>query len=73
MARMSYFPGFTVVTLDDNLAREAAHVAAAHCLRGSDAVYVAVARRYAAALVTLDSEQAGRAGAVIPVRLPAPD
>jgi len=53
---VSRFPGLTVVPLDDDLAREAAKVAAAHCLRGSDAVYVAVARRFAAALVTLDSE-----------------
>jgi len=36
-------------------------------------LYVAVACRFAAALVTLDAEQAQRAGAVIPVRLPAPD
>jgi len=35
--------------------------------------YAAVARRFAAVLVTLDSEQAQRAEAVIPVRLPAPD
>jgi predicted nucleic acid-binding protein len=66
-------PYLTFVPLDGDLAREAAQIAAAHCLRGSDAVYVAVARRYAAALVTLDSGQAQRAGAVIPVRLPAPD
>jgi len=67
------FPGLTLVALDDALAQEAAELAARHRLRSSDAVYVAVARRFNAALVTPDSEQAQRAGAVIPVRLPAPD
>jgi len=36
-------------------------------------VYVAVARRFGAALVTLDSEQAQRAAPLVPVRLPASD
>ncbi len=66
-------PGLTFVPLDGDLAREVAEIAAAHRLRGSDAVYAAVARRFAGALVTLDSEQAQCAGAVIPVRLPALD
>ncbi len=68
------FPGLTLIALDDALAREAAELAARHCLRGSDAVYVAVARRFAAALVTLDSGQAQRTGdLLIPIHLPAPD
>jgi predicted nucleic acid-binding protein len=58
----------TFVPLDDDLARESAKVAASQHLRGSDAVYVAVARRFGAALVTLDSEQARRAAPLIPVR-----
>jgi predicted nucleic acid-binding protein len=70
---VSRFPDLTFVPLDDDLAQEAAEIAATHRLRGSDAVYVAVARRSAAALVTLDAEQAQRAAPVVPVRLPAPD
>ena len=63
----------TFIPLDDDLARESAAIAASHRLRGSDAVYVAVARRFGAALVTLDSEQAQRAAPLVPVRLPASD
>lgn len=68
--QVNRFPDITFVPLDDDLAGEAAEIAASHRLRGSDAVYVAVARRFAAALVTLDSEQAGRAESLVPVRLP---
>jgi len=68
--QVNRFPDITFVPLDDGLAEEAAEVAASHRLRGSDAVYVAVARRFGAALVTLDSEQSQRAGSLVPVRLP---
>jgi|GEM_PF-6262834 len=37
--------------------QEAAELAARHRLRGSEAVYTAVARRFAAALITLNAEQ----------------
>jgi predicted nucleic acid-binding protein len=67
------FPDITFIPLDDDLARESAAIAASHRLRGSDAVYVAMARRFGAALVTLDSEQAQRAAPLVPVRLPASD
>ncbi len=67
------FPDITFIPLDDDLAEEAAKIAASHRLRGSDAVYVAVARRFAAALVTLDSEQAQRAAPRVPVHLLASD
>jgi len=60
----------TLVPLDEALAREAADVAAHHRLRGSDAVYVAVARRFGATLVTLDDEQQTRASAVVAVQRP---
>jgi len=63
------FPDTTFIPLDDDLSEEAAEIAAVHRLRGSDAVYVAVARRFAATLVTLDSEQARRAQFLVPVRL----
>lgn len=61
------------IPLDDDLTQEAAEIAAMYRLRGSDAVYVAVARRFAAVLVTLDTEQAQRAAALLPVRPPAPN
>jgi len=70
---LNRFPDITFIPLDDELARESAVIAASHRLRGSDAVYVAVARRFGAALVTLDSEQAQRAAPLVPVRLPASD
>ena len=47
----------TFVALDDDLAQAAAAIVARYRQRGSDAVYAAVARRFAAALVTLDAEQ----------------
>ncbi|MBC7227027.1 MAG: type II toxin-antitoxin system VapC family toxin [Thermoflexales bacterium] len=58
------------INLDAPLAQTAAEIAAHHRLRGSDAVYVAVARRFGATLVTLDAEQRERAAAVVPVRWP---
>lgn len=67
---VSHFPELTLVNLDLSLAQEAAKIAARHRLRGSDAVYVAVARRFGAALVTLDAEQQERAAAVVPARRP---
>jgi predicted nucleic acid-binding protein len=65
---IGHFIGTTFVPLDNDLAEAAAKIAAAHRLRGSDAVYVAVAQRFDAVLVTLDAEQARRAEAVVPVR-----
>lgn len=62
------FPGLTLIALDDALAQEAAELAGRHRLRGSDAVYVAVAQRFGATLVTLEAEQGERAGVVVPVR-----
>ena len=59
------------VPLDELLARQAADVAAQHRLRGSDAVYVAVALRFGSTLVTLDREQRDRASGVIAARCPA--
>ena len=64
------FPHVTWINLDENLAALAAEIAARHRLRGIDAVYVAVARRFATPLVTLDAEQLERAQAVVTVRKP---
>lgn len=60
-----------LVALDDGLAQEAAEIAADRTLRGADAIYVAVARRYGCALVTLDREQRERARPVVRALTPA--
>lgn len=67
---VSRLPQVTLIGLDEWLAQEAAEIAARYHLRGSDAVYAAVARRFATVLVTLDREQLERAAALIPVRRP---
>ena len=64
-------PGQMWVPLDDALAGEAGWLAAEHRLRGADAVYGAVARRYGTTLVTRDREQLDRLRSVLPVMTPA--
>ena len=63
-------PQIMLVALDDVLARQSADVAARHSLRGSDAVYVAVANRYGCALVSLDKEQLSRTKTAVQVLTP---
>ncbi len=63
-------PHFTLVTLTAAMARQAAGLAATHRLRGADAVYLAVARRYGTTLVSRDDEQRARGAAVVPCRTP---
>ncbi len=70
-AEVSRFPELTLVALDESLAQAAAEIAARYRLRSSDAVYVAVARRFGATLVTLDAEQQERATALVSVQRPA--
>jgi len=64
-------PGQVWVPLDDALAEEAARWGAEYRLRGADAVYVAVARRYGASLVTRDRQQLERLPSTLPVLTPA--
>lgn len=64
-------PHLTLVAVDAGLAQEAADLSADLGLRGMDALYVAVARRHACVLVTLDDEPRRRAGAVVTVLTPA--
>lgn len=64
------FSSLTLVTLDENLAAFASEVAANNRLRGSDAVYAAVALRFGTELVTLDKEQLDRLPKVLSVRSP---
>jgi predicted nucleic acid-binding protein len=52
------------VPIDATVTQDAAEIAADRALRGADAVYVAVARRYGCALVTLDREQRERAAPI---------
>ena len=67
---VSQFPNVTLVNLDESLAESAAEIAATNRLRGSDAVYAAVSKRFGAELVTLDREQLERVKEVVKVRKP---
>lgn len=60
----------TLVSLTSVTARLAAELAATHRLRGADAVYVAVARRYGTTLVSRDEEQRSRAPAIVTCQTP---
>jgi predicted nucleic acid-binding protein len=64
-------PHLRLIPLDDVLAQEAAELAADYALRGADAVYVALARRYGCTLVSLDREQRERPAAIVTTRTPA--
>jgi predicted nucleic acid-binding protein len=63
-------PHLTLVTLTPAMTRQAAELATTHRLRGADAVYLAVARRYGTTLVSRDDEQRTRGSAVAPCRTP---
>ena len=63
-------PHLTLVSLTPAMARQAAELAAAHRLRGADAVYLAVARRYGTTMVTRDQSQRSRAFAVVSCQTP---
>lgn len=63
-------PHLTLVSLTAAVAREAADLAATHRLRGADAVYVAVARRYGTTIVSRDDEQRVRGAAVVTCQTP---
>jgi predicted nucleic acid-binding protein len=64
------FSSLMLIPLDENLADFASEVAANHRLRGSDAIYAAVALRFGTELITLDKEQLDRLPKVLPVRAP---
>ena len=70
-AALSRLPHLVWVPLDQVLAQQAADVAAQHRLRGSDAVYAAVALRFGSTLVTLDQEQGKRVAEAVVCRSPA--
>lgn len=58
--QVASLPNLTLVSVDKGLAKLAAETAATYKLRGSDAVYAAVALRFGTQLVTLDREQLER-------------
>ena len=59
-AALRRLPNVVWVALDMILAEQSAALAARHRLRGSDAVYAAVALRFGSTLVTLDRQQRER-------------
>lgn len=63
-------PHVTLVALTNATARRAAELAATYRLRGADAVYLAVARRYATTLVSRDDEQVTRGSRVAVCQTP---
>lgn len=60
----------TLVSLSSTMARQAAELAATHQMRGADAVYLAVARRYGTTLVSRDDEQRSRGSAIVTCQTP---
>lgn len=54
------WPGVRIIPVDEVLADLAADLAAGQRIRGCDAVYVALAQRLGAALITLDRQQRAR-------------
>jgi len=64
------FPNTTFIDVDDSIATLAVDIAANNRLRGSDAIYAAVALRFGTELITLDKEQLERLPKVLPVRAP---
>jgi predicted nucleic acid-binding protein len=63
-------PNITFVDLDESVADLAVDIAANNRLRGSDAVYGAVALRFGSELITLDKEQLVRLAKLLSVRAP---
>ena len=68
--RLTATPNLTLLPVDDDLAREAARLAADLGLRGADATYAAVARRLGCPLVTWDAELIRKTRGTIAARQP---
>jgi predicted nucleic acid-binding protein len=64
------FPNTTFIDIDETVANLAVDIAANNRLRGSDAIYAAVALRFGTELITLDKEQLERLPKVLPARAP---
>jgi predicted nucleic acid-binding protein len=63
-------PNISFVDLDESIADLAADIAANNRLRGSDAVYGAIALRFGTELISLDKEQLKRLAKLITVHKP---
>ena len=63
-------PHLTLVSLTSAMARQAAELSTGHRLRGADAIYLAVARRYGTTLVSRDDEQRARGSAIATCHTP---
>jgi len=70
-ATLSRLPHLLLIPLDTALAGQAADLAAQYLMRGSEAVYAAVALRFGSTLITLDREQRERVGDMLMARYPA--
>jgi predicted nucleic acid-binding protein len=68
---LSRLPHLVLVPSDTALAQQATDLAARYRLRGSDAVYAALALRFGSTLVTLDREQRERVAEALTARYPA--
>ena len=64
------FPNTIFVDVDEIVATLAVDIAANNRLRGSDAIYAAVALRFGTELITLDNEQLEQLSKVVAVRSP---
>ena len=64
------FPNTTFIDINESIADLAVEIAANNRLRGSDAIYAAVALRFGTELITLDREQLDRLPKVLSVREP---
>ena len=64
------FPNTTFIDINESIADLAVEIAANNRLRGSDAIYAAVALRFGTELITLDREQLDRLPEVLSVREP---
>jgi predicted nucleic acid-binding protein len=67
---LQHLPHLILIDLDRVLAQQALDIAAIYRLRGSDAVYAAVAQRFACPLITLDREQHDRVTGVLKTYYP---
>jgi predicted nucleic acid-binding protein len=67
---LARLPNMVFISLDQTLSEQALKIAAMYRLRGSDAVYVSVAQRFACPLLTLDKEQHDRAANVLETYYP---
>ena len=64
------FPNTTFIDVNKSIADLAVEIAANNRLRGSDAIYAAVALRFGTELITLNREQLDRLPKVLSVRVP---